>query len=154
MPHGNLRIPAAVTGVLVPRHSLLQPELEKIDCSPILISIMALLVLPLSSRPPGYGLSDRAMSAVSTTTAFQTGLDQRDRFLGWSCCVICGESSIGTSEHCHIIMDSEPHTVSRNSMSFPKANVRDSGLTSKTVVGSLGRPKGYPARTARWHDDV
>ena len=71
--------------------------------------------LPLPERPPsGYGWSDSPMSTLSTTTAFNNGIDQRDRFLGKIRCVICGDHGTGSLEHCHIIMDSEPDTVSEN----------------------------------------
>ncbi|SRR6266576_6861496 len=82
--------------------------------------------LPLSSsRPPsGFGWAGRDFSALSTTTAFRTGLDQRDQFLGMSRCVVCGDYG-RTIEHCHIIMDSEPDTVSQRYLSGspPHANV-------------------------------
>ena len=85
------------------------------------ITIMAplsTLVLPLPPHTPpsGYGLSDRPLSALSTTTVFYTGLNQQDQFLGECRCVICGIHGSGVIEHCHIIMDSEPHTVSQNSI--------------------------------------
>ncbi|KAI0300968.1 hypothetical protein BC826DRAFT_991663 [Russula brevipes] len=67
------------------------------------------LPLPPHAPPSGYGRSDRPLSTLSTTTAFRVGLDQRDQFLGECRCVICGISGIEI-EHCHIIMDSEPHT--------------------------------------------
>ena len=72
------------------------------------------LPLPQSAPPTGYGWSDRALSALSTTTAFHAELDQRDRFLGRCRCIICGVSIARILEHCHVIMDSEPHTVSEN----------------------------------------
>ncbi|KAF8837598.1 hypothetical protein BDN67DRAFT_908992 [Paxillus ammoniavirescens] len=72
---------------------------------------LSVFPLPLPDLPPsGYGWSDRALSILSTTTAFDTGLDQRDRFLGECCCVICGNYGHGVLEHCHIIMKSEPDT--------------------------------------------
>ena len=70
--------------------------------------------LPQRAPPTGYDCSDRDLSALSTTTAFNTGIDQRDRFLGKLRCVICGDHGGGSLEHCHIIMDSEPDTVSEN----------------------------------------
>ncbi len=69
------------------------------------------LPLPPHAPPSGYGRSDRTLSALSTTTAFHTRLDQRDQFLGKCRCVIYGSGAIG---HCHIIMNSEPHTVCQN----------------------------------------
>lgn len=65
----------------------------------------------LSGAPPtGYGWSESEVSALSTTTAFRTGIDRRDQFLGIRRCVVCGASSIEGLEHCHIIMVSEPQT--------------------------------------------
>ncbi|KAI0249131.1 hypothetical protein BJV78DRAFT_1378325 [Lactifluus subvellereus] len=63
------------------------------------------LPLPPNAPPPGYGLEDRDMSVISTTTAFKTGVDNRDKFLGLRRCVVCGISMV--LQHCHIIMDSE-----------------------------------------------
>jgi len=67
--------------------------------------------LPLrpNAPPTGYGWSDRPLSEISTTTAFNTGLDNRDVFLGIACCVVCGASK---PEHCHIIMQSQVYVVS------------------------------------------
>ena len=72
--------------------------------------------LPLlpGAPPTGYGWSDREVSALSTTTAFRTGLDRRDQFLGIRRCVVCGVSSIEGLEHFYVIMVSELHTVSEN----------------------------------------
>jgi len=72
--------------------------------------------LPLPQREPpiGYGWSDHELLVLSTTTAFNTRLNQRDRFLGRCRCIICGYSSARILEHCYIIMDSEAHTVSEN----------------------------------------
>ncbi|KAF8346175.1 hypothetical protein F5887DRAFT_1271855 [Amanita rubescens] len=50
---------------------------------------------------PEYGWSDCDLSALSTTTAFRTGLDQRDRFLGICRCVLCGVYGVGSLERCH-----------------------------------------------------
>jgi len=76
---------------------------------------MASLALPLppDAPPPGFGWADRDFSALSTTTAFHAGLDQRDQFLGKCRCVVCGDYGRAI-EHCYIIMDSEPNTVSQN----------------------------------------
>ncbi|KIM74763.1 hypothetical protein PILCRDRAFT_14201 [Piloderma croceum F 1598] len=68
------------------------------------------LPLPLHGPPSGYGWSDGALSALSTTTAFYAGLEQRDQFLGECRCVICGYYGSGSLEHCHIIMESESDT--------------------------------------------
>ena len=72
------------------------------------------LPLPQRAPPAGYSWSDRDLSVLSTTTALRTELYQRDRFLGICHCVICGVYGVGSLEHCHVIMDSEPHTVSEN----------------------------------------
>ncbi|PPQ67945.1 hypothetical protein CVT26_005825 [Gymnopilus dilepis] len=71
---------------------------------------LPLFPLPLSSNGPpiGYGWEGRDMSALSTTTAFNTGIDQRDIFLGERRCIVCGERGNIVLQHCHIIMDSEP----------------------------------------------
>ncbi|KAG6835003.1 hypothetical protein H0H93_005678 [Arthromyces matolae] len=63
--------------------------------------------LPLTSGnpPAGYGWSDRDFSAISTTTAFQSAIDNRDVFFGRPRCIVCGYPT--TLEHCHIIMQSE-----------------------------------------------
>lgn len=72
--------------------------------------------LPLESNGPpgGYGWQERDMSVFSTTTAFNTGINQRDTFLGLRRCIICGENSGLILRHCHIIMDSEQEFVCRN----------------------------------------
>ncbi|KIL62167.1 hypothetical protein M378DRAFT_81621 [Amanita muscaria Koide BX008] len=57
------------------------------------------LPLPQLAPPIGYGRSDHDLSALSTTTAFHTRLDQRDQFLGICRCVVCGD--YGVVEHCH-----------------------------------------------------
>ncbi|KIY45925.1 hypothetical protein FISHEDRAFT_48249 [Fistulina hepatica ATCC 64428] len=48
------------------------------------------LPLPPNAPPAGYDWEERDVSVSSTTTAFDTGIDQRDRFFGERCCVICG----------------------------------------------------------------
>lgn len=62
------------------------------------------LPLPSNGPPPGYGWVDRDMSTMSSLTAFMTGLDGRDRFLGKNRCVVCGKRR---TQHCHIIMASQ-----------------------------------------------
>ncbi|PPQ71584.1 hypothetical protein CVT26_010552 [Gymnopilus dilepis] len=66
--------------------------------------------LPLSSDGPpiGFGWEGREMSALSTTTAFDTGIDQRDIFLGKRRCIVCGAGRRVVLQHCYIIIDSEP----------------------------------------------
>ncbi|KAH9031060.1 hypothetical protein EDB84DRAFT_1588574 [Lactarius hengduanensis] len=49
---------------------------------------LSLFPLPLPSQPPDYGCVERNCSAFSTTTAFETSIDQRDKFLGRRRCVI------------------------------------------------------------------
>lgn len=71
-----------------------------------------LFEVPLSYPPDGYGWDERSTSELSTTTAFRTGLNQRDTFLGVGRCVVCGISNRTALEHCHIIMQSEVDVVS------------------------------------------
>ena len=72
--------------------------------------------LPLESGAPpaGYAWSERALSKSSTTTAFNTGIDERDKFLGQSRCVICGRQEGRTQvfEHSYVIPKPEGFTVS------------------------------------------
>lgn len=42
-------------------------------------------------------------SGRSDTVAFKRALDDRDVFLGERRCVICGQSSSTTLQHCHIV---------------------------------------------------
>jgi len=65
--------------------------------------------LPLSPNGPpvGYGWEERDMSVLSTTTACDTGIDQRDIFLGTRRCIICGVKSRSVLQHCHVIRQSE-----------------------------------------------
>lgn len=59
--------------------------------------------LPLQKQPPvGYGWEEgHDFSVPMTTTGFCQTVDQRDRFLGQTCCVVCGVASI--LECCHIV---------------------------------------------------
>ncbi|CAA7260764.1 unnamed protein product [Cyclocybe aegerita] len=68
--------------------------------------------LPLPARDPplGYGWEARDVSALSTTTAFDTGIDQRDVFLGRPRCIVCGMDVRTILQHCHIIPVSEDET--------------------------------------------
>ncbi|KAH9989696.1 hypothetical protein BJV74DRAFT_451453 [Russula compacta] len=85
----------------------------------ILLSALAIMVplptfqLPLPSHgpPSGYGWSDCALSDLSTTTVFNTGLDNRGKFLGAPRCIVCGYP--WPLEHCHVIMQSQEFVVSR-----------------------------------------
>ena len=80
--------------------------------------------LPLSTNgpPAGYDWEEREMSLSSTTSAFATGIDQRDTFLGEPRCIICGMLALPATfvgpivKQCLIIRDSEPEVVSRNSI--------------------------------------
>ncbi|KIJ58947.1 hypothetical protein HYDPIDRAFT_118928 [Hydnomerulius pinastri MD-312] len=67
-----------------------------------------LLPLPASGPPDGYSWEERDMSVLSTTTAFNTGIDRRDTFLGQHRCVVCGQAGDAVLQHCHISKDSEP----------------------------------------------
>jgi hypothetical protein len=77
------------------------------------LPVFPLPLLP-NNVPDGYGWEERDMSALSTTTTFKTGIDQRDTFLGKRRCIICGLTVGHVLRHCHIIMDSEPDIVSKN----------------------------------------
>jgi hypothetical protein len=107
-----------------------------------------LTALPLvSGAPPnGYGWPDcDEVSSKSGTTVFQTGIDQRDRFLGEQRCIICGKGgplSIGLKQS-HIIPYSEEHFVSQVGYTYPfsKADIRHSGWTLKTMARYLNMLK-------------
>jgi len=66
------------------------------------------LPLPPYRPPTGYGWEECDMSVVSTTTAFKTGINQRDTFIGQPRCIICGLADPMILQHSHIIRDSEP----------------------------------------------
>jgi hypothetical protein len=74
---------------------------------------LSLFPLPLQpfNPPAGYGWEERDSSTPSATTTFDTGLDQRDTFLGRRRCIICGEDI--AVNRCHIIMESQPDVVSQ-----------------------------------------
>ncbi|KAI0260579.1 hypothetical protein BC834DRAFT_1012023 [Gloeopeniophorella convolvens] len=59
------------------------------------------LPLPTGGPPTGYGWEQRSVSQSSTTTAFDAGIDRRDRFLGKNRCIICGMSR-RYLQRCHI----------------------------------------------------
>ncbi|KIY52854.1 hypothetical protein FISHEDRAFT_23499, partial [Fistulina hepatica ATCC 64428] len=63
--------------------------------------------LPPNGPPSGYGWEERDMSLLSTTTAFGTGIDERDKFFGERRCVICGVGGL-VLQYCHIIREAEP----------------------------------------------
>ncbi|EJF59951.1 hypothetical protein DICSQDRAFT_64233 [Dichomitus squalens LYAD-421 SS1] len=64
--------------------------------------------LPLQpfDAPLGFGWLEREFSTLSTSTAFDTGLNERDIFSGKNRCVVCGYGLY--LEHCHIIPQSKP----------------------------------------------
>jgi hypothetical protein len=76
---------------------------------------MTLALFPLllgSDGPPaGYAWSERTPSHLSTTTAFNTGLNARDTFLGDLRCVICGRDEGSVLEHCHVILSQRSKAV-------------------------------------------
>lgn len=71
-----------------------------------------LLPLPSNGPPTGYSWEGHDMSVLSTTTAFNTGIDERDIFLGKRRCVVCGESADAMLQYCYVIKDKELETVS------------------------------------------
>ena len=58
---------------------------------------------PLNGLPKGYEWEERDMSAISTTTAFNAGVDSRDRFLGELRCIVCGHRR--ALVRYHVILD-------------------------------------------------
>ncbi|KAF9476074.1 hypothetical protein BDN70DRAFT_952691 [Pholiota conissans] len=68
-----------------------------------------------SNRSPGYSWEEYNASVISTTTAFNTVVDQRDTFLGRPRCLICG------LDDCHIIGDSDPQISNSEQWSNLKA---------------------------------
>ncbi|EJD07263.1 uncharacterized protein FOMMEDRAFT_164286 [Fomitiporia mediterranea MF3/22] len=62
---------------------------------------------PLQTVPIGFGWEDRNMSVLSTTTAFRTGIDKRDTFLGKRRCIVCGRIETDILDHCYIIGEEE-----------------------------------------------
>ncbi|KAG2068665.1 hypothetical protein BDR04DRAFT_1129180 [Suillus decipiens] len=59
------------------------------------LSTLQFPLLP-SGPPVGYGWEERDMS-VSSTTAFNAGIDRQDMFLGRRCCVFCGVDDTAVS---------------------------------------------------------
>lgn len=53
------------------------------------------------------------VSGRSDTTAFDTGLDERDRDVisGSRICVVCGVSHLNVLQHCHIIAQTDKKVV-------------------------------------------
>ena len=90
---------------------------------------------------PDYAQSDRPISELSTTTAFNTGIDERDVFLGRMRCVVCGVGYV--LEYCHVLPRHEMQTVCQIDYipPFSEINTGHSGKTLRTAVGCLHRPK-------------
>lgn len=99
------------------------------------------LPLETGAPPAGYAWSECAMSDSSTTTTFETGVNERDTFFGQRRCVICGRQGL-VLQHCYIIPETEEDTVSQisNTSPFSKINIRHSGSTLSAAVGCLNRP--------------
>ncbi|KAK1235242.1 hypothetical protein PQX77_001548 [Marasmius sp. AFHP31] len=78
------------------------------------MSQLPMFPLPLQKdRPPsGYEWDKRSVlaSQTSTSTAFNTSINQRDIFLGVPRCIVCGAAARKALQRCHIIMKSEPET--------------------------------------------
>ncbi|KAJ7929237.1 hypothetical protein B0H13DRAFT_1703331 [Mycena leptocephala] len=64
---------------------------------------------PFGDLFQGYGWENRSISELSTTSAFDTGIDNRDKFFGRRRCVVCGHSAV--LEHSHIIPLAESDTT-------------------------------------------
>src|SRR5713101_7454705 len=106
---------------------------------------LSAFTLPLESGAPptGYAGSERALSDLSTTTAFNTDLHNRDIFFGQCRCIVWGRQGKVLKDS-YIIPEIERRsTVSqiRSTYPFSKINIRHSGQTLRTVVGYLNRPK-------------
>ena len=64
--------------------------------------------LPLTSGAPpdGYGWPEHdSVSSASRTSAFESGINQRDRFLGKRRCLVCGISDHFYLAHCLIVKE-------------------------------------------------
>jgi hypothetical protein len=102
--------------------------------------------LPPNQPPPGYAWEERDMSVLSTTTAFNTRIDQRDTFLGEPRCIICGSANPLVLQHCQIIRELEPETVSRTAICTRlRLILKHSGPISRPAVGFLCRTRPIPA---------
>ena len=94
------------------------------------------LPLPAGAPPPGYGWESRDVTASSTTTAFEMGINARDTFLGQKRCVVCGSSANEWLQHCHIVPISEEKTVRIKSASMELLSERETvEETQKTTMG-------------------
>jgi hypothetical protein len=73
--------------------------------SPIIMSQLNFYPLPFTSaEPPSELLRDiESVSEHSDSVVFNTGLEDRDKFLGVRGCVVCGISIPELLENCHII---------------------------------------------------
>ena len=80
--------------------------------------------LPLSVNGPpiGYGWEERdTMSLASKTSAFNSEIDRRDKFLGERRCVICGSSRWPALERSLIVGDTWNGLVSQVENGFGPA---------------------------------
>jgi len=81
----------------------------------------------MNGPPVGYGWEERDnLTLASKTTAFESEIDQRDKFLGEHRCVICGSGvMVGLrptlGERSLIIRDTEQELVSRVGSAFDPA---------------------------------
>lgn len=74
--------------------------------------VMEAFQLPLPSDPPnGFSYSDRAISEISTRTAFDTGIMRRDIFHEKRRCVECGVESLIGLQFRHIIPQCDRETA-------------------------------------------
>ncbi|KAL5478629.1 hypothetical protein ACEPAI_2814 [Sanghuangporus weigelae] len=98
----------------------------------------ALPTFQLPLRPDGpptdFGWEEREFSALSSTTAFSTGINDRDVFLGIPRCIICGVRQPAALEHCYIIPRAEGllwselkerHWLPRQAKGHPEHEPRD-----------------------------
>jgi hypothetical protein len=107
---------------------------------PLPMAPLTVFTLPLTREPPvGYGWNENDISDTSSTTAFRAGVDHRDIFRGVHMCVICGYGH--DLEHCHIIPQSEPYTVSCKALDLLSLMLAHSGMSSGATIGFLKLPK-------------
>jgi hypothetical protein len=114
--------------------------------------------LPLPNKPPdtyAYRLEasddledgDDYDSVSALATAFNTGIDQRDSFLGRKRCVICGMGDAMVLRRCHIVGQAELRTVeSKMHLDPPEANACETLVvrSQKTWLGSFTSYSGTP----------
>ena len=78
--------------------------------------------LSMNGPPVGYGWEERdTLSLASKTSAFESEIDRRDKFLGHRRCVICGFSPPSVLERSLIIRDTEQELVSQVENAFDPA---------------------------------